>query len=112
MSKVVLAKLIKRMPEKETEYDKNIMDKEYWQYQWSDGSSGQGSLYQSQIDGLEKGDKMGKSEQVQQRVVCMLVDAGYVVDFSDAAAVLKALSEYEEKYNDMLEYILMQAPPE
>ena len=53
MSEVVLAKLIKRMPEKETEYDKN-MDMEYWQYQWSDGSLGQGSLHQSQIDGLAK----------------------------------------------------------
>ena len=54
MEQVVLAKLIKRCPEKESEYDKN-MDMEYWQYQWSDGSLGQGSLYQSQIDGLERG---------------------------------------------------------
>ena len=54
MKKVVLAKLIKRSSEKETEYDKN-MDMEYWQYQWSDGSLGQGSLYQSQIAGLERG---------------------------------------------------------
>lgn len=50
---VVLAKLIKRHPEKETEYDKN-MNMEYWQYQWSDGTLGQGSLYQTQIDGLPR----------------------------------------------------------
>ena len=46
--KIVLAILLKHQPEKETEYDKN-MNMEYWQYQWSDGSLGQGSLYQSQI---------------------------------------------------------------
>ena len=55
-----------------------------------------------------KGDKMEISEQVRRRAIRMLTDAGYVVDFSDAAAVLKALAEYEEKYKDMLEYILMQ----
>lgn len=52
MGTVVLSKLIKRCPENETEYDKN-MNMEYWQYQWSDGSFGQGSLYQTQIKGLE-----------------------------------------------------------
>ena len=56
MGKVVLAKLIKRCPEKETAYDKN-MNMEYWMYRWSDGSLGQGSLYQSQIAGLERGAK-------------------------------------------------------
>ncbi len=48
------------------------------------------------------------SEQVRRKVIRMLTNAGYVVDFSDAVAVLRALSEYEEKYKDMLEYILMQ----
>ena len=48
------------------------------------------------------------SEQVRRKVIRMLTNAGYVVDFSDAVAVLRTLSEYEEKYKDMLEYILMQ----
>ena len=51
--KVVLAKLLKRCPKKETEYDRN-MNKEYWKYQWSDSSFGQGSLYQSQILGTNR----------------------------------------------------------
>ncbi len=67
---------------------------------------------QSQIDGFESERvhkmKMEISEQVRRRVIRMLTDAGYVVDFSDAAAVLKALSDYEEKHNAMLEHVLMQ----
>ncbi len=49
---IVLTKLIKRYREKETEYDKN-MNMEYWSYQWSDGSLGQGSLHQSQMAELK-----------------------------------------------------------
>ena len=40
----------------------------------------------------------------------VLYDAGLVVDVDKASIdeVLAALSEYERKYHDMLEYILMQ----
>ena len=48
------------------------------------------------------------SEQVQHKVNCMLVNAGYNIDFTDADAVIKALSDYEEKHNAMLEHVLMQ----
>ncbi len=51
---------------------------------------------------------MVNSELVQQKTICMLADAGYDVVSINTAAILKALSEYEEKYKDMLEYILIQ----
>jgi hypothetical protein len=51
---VVLKKLIKHLPEKETGYDKK-MDMEYWTYEWSDGKKGEGSLHKSQMEGLPKG---------------------------------------------------------
>jgi len=45
---IVLEKLIKRIPEKETGYDKKF-NMEYWEFIWSDGKKGEGSLYQTQI---------------------------------------------------------------
>ncbi len=48
------------------------------------------------------------SEHVRRRVICMLMNAGYVVDFSDAVAVLSALADYEEKHDAMLEHVLLQ----
>jgi len=52
---IEIAKLIKRYPEKETEYDKKL-EKEYWSFEWTDGTKGEGSLYQSQIQSVKKKD--------------------------------------------------------
>ncbi len=51
---------------------------------------------------------MNNCEQVQRKANCMLVNAGYNIDFTNVDAVIKALSDYEEKHNAMLEHILLQ----
>lgn len=51
---------------------------------------------------------MDKGEHVQRMAINMLVNAGYNIDFTDADAVIKALSDYEEKHDAMLEHILLQ----
>ena len=48
MDNIVIAKLIRRHSEKETEYDK-ILHLEYWDFIWSDGKKGSGTLYHSQL---------------------------------------------------------------
>ncbi|HQF09710.1 MAG TPA: hypothetical protein PKX62_16490 [Spirochaetota bacterium] len=50
---VTIKLLIMRVPEKETAYDKN-MGKEYWIFQWSDGTFGADSLYSTQIEKVKR----------------------------------------------------------
>ena len=48
-------------------------------------------------------------ERIYDVLLGILHDAGYIdVDKASTTEILAALSEYEEKYKDMLEYILMQ----
>ena len=49
-------------------------------------------------------------EKLGKAVLKVLIDAGYKVDADNVQAddVFMALSDYQEKHKDMLEYILMQ----
>ena len=62
---------------------------------------------QSQIDGLMKGDKM---KRVYNALLEVLHDAGLIVNIGEASTteIMAALIEYEEKYDAMLEHVLMQ----
>ncbi len=51
---------------------------------------------------------MDRYEQIACKIVCVLIKAGYKIDYGDINAVLKALSDYEEKHNAMLEHILLE----
>ena len=53
--------------------------------------------------------KGSKMERIYDVLLGILHDAGYIdVGKASTTEILAALSEYEEKYKDMLEYILMQ----
>ncbi len=51
---------------------------------------------------------MSNCEKVCDVLLGILINAGYEIDVNNLDGILGALSDYEEKHNEMLEHILMQ----
>lgn len=72
---VYLKKLLYRIPERETAYDKN-MEKQYWKYIWSDDTKGEGSIYRSQRENLGCDVELGNIGDTMKYGTILLVGGG------------------------------------